>query len=192
MRKLFGILIVLGLAATPALAQKVYIDYAHDFDLGTVKTFQYVETKDSDAKDPLMADRIVSMIKKELVESGMKEVTENPDLYITYHITTQENTVYNTASMSYGGYGGWGPGWGGYGHMGYGGMGMGSSTTTASTYTEGTLIIDAYEPAEKKIIWRGPGTVTIKTKPEKRVKQVEKILTKIDAKWDKLLAKKGK
>lgn len=190
MRKLFGILIVLGLAATPALAQKVYIDYAHDFDFGKVKTFQYVTTKDSDAGDQLMADRIVSMIKKELVEGGLKEVTENPDLYVTYHVTTQENTVYNTTSMSYGGYGGWGPGWGAYG--GYGGMGMGSSTTTASTYTEGTLIIDAYEPAEKKIVWRGTGTVTVKAKPEKQVKQVEKILTKIGSKWEKILAQKGK
>jgi hypothetical protein len=187
MRKLFGVLIVLGLAATPALAQKVYIDYAHDFDFDAVKRFQYVETKDSDVADPLMADRIVSMIKKELVEGGLKEVTENPDLFVTYHVTTRENQVYNTTHM---GYGGWGPGWGAWG--GGVGIGMSSSTTTASTYVEGTLIIDAYEPADKKLVWRGSGTVTLKAKPEKQIRQVEKILTKMGARWEKILAKQGK
>ena len=32
MKKLMGFVVVLGLAATPAFAQKVIIDYAHDFD----------------------------------------------------------------------------------------------------------------------------------------------------------------
>ena len=45
MKKTLGLLIVLGLAATPALAQKVNIDYAHDFDFTAVETFQYVEPR---------------------------------------------------------------------------------------------------------------------------------------------------
>ena len=89
--------------------------------------------------------------------------------------------------MGYGGYGGYGMGWGGWG-MG----GMGSSTTYATTYTEGTLIIDGYDPEEKKLVWRGTGTVTVKAKPEKQIKQVENILEKIGKKWEKILAGKGK
>ena len=58
MKRLLGTLIVLGLAATPALAQKITIDYAHDFDFEKVKSFQYVETKDSNSKDQLMDGRI--------------------------------------------------------------------------------------------------------------------------------------
>jgi len=191
MKKVLGLVIVLGLAATPAIAQKVTIDYAHDFDFKSAKTFQYVDTQDSNAKNQLMADRIEEMIKKEMREGGAVEVTENPDLYITYHVTSEENTRYNTTTMGYGGYGGHYGGWGGYGGMG-GGMGMGSSTTTASNYTTGTLIIDAYEPTDKKMVWRGTGTVEIKAKPEKQIKQVDKILTKIGAKWEKILAGQGK
>ncbi len=183
MKKAFGLLIVLGLAATPALAQKVTIDYAHDFDFKTVKTFQYVETEESDAKNPMMQDRIVSAIKKELAEGGLKEVTENPDLFVTSHVTSQENTVYNTTSFGYGGYGGGWYGWGG---------GMGSATTTATNYTEGTLIIDAYGPDDKKMVWRGTGTVTVKSAPEKQIQQVDKILAKLGKKWDKILAGQGK
>jgi hypothetical protein len=186
MRKTLGLLIVLGLAATPALAQKVNIDYAHDFDFEKAKSFQYVETKDSNSDNQRVDDRIKNAILRELKEGGMQQVESDPDLFITYHITTKENTVYNTTSMGYGGYGGFYGGWGGWG-----GMGMGSSTTTASTFTEGTLIIDAYEPQEKKMVWRGMGTVTIKAKPEKQTAQIDKILTKIGAKWEKILKNQG-
>ncbi len=190
MKKVLGVLFVAVLIATPAMAQKVTIDYAHDFDFTKVKTFQYVETKDSDAKSQLMADRIASMLKKELTEGGATEVTENPDIYVTYHATSQENTSYNTTSMGYGGYGGYGGGWGGWGRGGMGGMG--SSTTYATTYTEGTLIFDAYNPEDKKLVWRGTGTVTVKAKPEKQINQVDNILNKLGKKWDKILAGKGK
>jgi hypothetical protein len=190
MRKLLGFVIVLGLAATPSLAQKVIIDYAHDYDWDSVKTYQYVETKETDSSDTLMADRITSMIRKELEEGRLQEVEENPDIFITYHITTEDYQVLNTSSFGYGGYGG---GWGGWGYGGgYGGVGMASSTTTVSNYTEGTLIIDAYDSKEKKMIWRGSGTVTIKAKPEKQIKQVDKILTKMGARWDKILRGMGK
>ena len=191
MKKTLGLIFVLALVATPALAQKVTIDYAHDFEFTSAKTFEYVETKDSNVKNQLMADRVTTMLKKELIEGGLKEVTDNPDMYVTYHFTSQENTSYNTTSMGYGGYGGYYGGWGGYG--GYGGMGgMGSSTTYATTYTEGTLIFDAYEPSDKKLVWRGTGTVTVKDKPENQIKQVDKILKKLGKKWDKILAGKGK
>ena len=82
MKKALGLVILLGLAATPALAQKVTIDYAHDFDFASVKTFQYVDTKESNSQNPMMADRIETLIKKELTEGGLKEVTENPDIQV--------------------------------------------------------------------------------------------------------------
>ena len=187
MRKALGLIFVLALVATPAMAQKVTIDFAHDFDFNAVKTFQYVDTAESNAKNQLMADRVTNMLKKELKESGLTEVTENPDIFVTYHFTSQENTSYNTTSVGYGGYGGYYGGWGGWG-MG----GMGSSTTYATTYTEGTLIFDGFEPEEKKLVWRGTGTVTVKDKPENQIKQVDKILKKLGNKWDKIHAGKGK
>ena len=192
MKKVLGLVFVLALAATPALAQKVTVDYAHDFDFSGVKTFQYVDTRESNAKNELMAGRIEELIKKELREGGLTEVQENPDLFVTYHVTTEELSSFNTTGMGYGGYGGYGPGWGGWGGYGYGGMGMASSTTYETKYTEGTLIIDGYDPAEKKLVWRGTGTVTVKAKPDKQITQVENILAKIGKKWDKILEGKGK
>ena len=192
MRRMLLLVVVLAVVATPSIAQKITIDYAHDFDFSTVKTFTYVETQDTDLQDTLSDSRLESAILRELKSGGLKQVDSGGDLYMTYHVVTEDNTVFNTSSF---GYGGFGPGWGGYGGYGYGGYryggGMGSSTTTATTYTDGTLILDAYEPGEKKMVWRATGTVTVKAKPEKQQKQVDKILTKIGSKWDKILKNQG-
>jgi hypothetical protein len=183
MKKALGIATVVLLLALPAAAQKVNIDYSHDFDFDAVKTFQYVDSSESDISNAMMHDRIVSAFKRELKEGGLTEVTSDPDLLVTYHATTKENTVYNTTNFGYGGYhGGW---------YGYGGS-MGTSTTSASTYTEGTLIFDAYDPVEKKMVWRGMGTVTVKAKPEKQTKQIDKILDKLGKRWDKIIKEQGK
>jgi hypothetical protein len=192
MKKVFGFLLVLAVVAGPSVAQKVTIDYAHDFDFETIKTFQYVETKDSNAGNDLTDNRLRNAIVREAKDGGLQQVESNPDMYLTYHVTTKDNTVFNTTNYGYGGYG---PGWGGYGAWGYGyGMGFFNDTATTEiyTYTEGTLIIDAYDPASKELIWRGTGTVTLKAKPEKQAKQVDKILTKIGREWEKILKNQGK
>ncbi len=90
-----------------------------------------------------------------------------------------------------------GPGWGGYGRYGYGGYGgyyggMGTTTTRATTYTDGTLILDAYEPGDKQLVWRGTGTVTLKEKPEKINKQIDNIFSKMGKKWQKILQNEGR
>jgi hypothetical protein len=189
MRRMFGLLIVCAVMATPALAQKITIDYAHDYDYSQVKTFIYVDTEDTNAGNDLADDRLRNAILTELRERGLEQVASDPDIYVTYHVTTEDNVVFNTTSF---GYGGWGPGWGGYGRWGYPGYGMADSTTRATTYTDGTLIIDAYEPDEKKLVWRGTGTVTLKEKPDKVTQQIDNILNKMGAKWDKILKNAGK
>ncbi len=187
MKKILGLVVVLGLAASPAFAQKVVLDYAHDFDFRSIKTYHYVDTAETNIRDSLMADRVVSAIKEALGARGLSEVQENPDLLVTYHYSAQDNQVFSTTTMGMGG-AGMGAGWG---RWGAGGMGMATSTTRASTYTEGTLVIDAYEPEEQKLLWRGSSTVTVKSKPDAQMKQVKKILDKLGKKWDKILAGMG-
>lgn len=184
MKKLIGIVgMTCLLLATPAMAASITLDYARDFDFSKVKTFQYVETDKTKPANAMMADRIVALLKEKLKAGGLREVTEDPDMYVTYHVTAQQNLVLNTSTYGYGGYGrGWG-GWGG---------GMASSTTTVMTYIEGTLIIDAYKAEDKKMVWRGTGTVTVGRKPDKQIRQVETILRKLGTKWQKILAAQGK
>ena len=189
MKKMLGLTVVVALIAAPSFAAKVTIDYAHDFDFSTVKTFTYVDTGDSNASNQLTDGRIKNSIIEHLKSSGLQQVDSGGDLSVTYHVTTKDQTVLNTTSY---GYGGRGAGWGGYGRGRagggyYGGVGMGSATTTASSYTEGTLIVDAYEPGEDNMVWRGIGTITVKDDPEKQGKQVDKIMSKLGKKWEKIL-----
>ncbi len=179
MRTLMGVLLLL--VATPAMAASVNIDYAKDFMFKEVKTFQYVETTDTNIANPMMADRVVKLLKEKMVAGGLQEVEKDADISVTYHFTSQDETVLNTTGY---GYGGRGVGWGGWG----GGV---MATTTSMTYTEGTLIVDVYEAKDKKMIFRGTGTVTVKEKPEKQVAQIETILDKMGSKWHKILKNEG-
>jgi hypothetical protein len=193
MKKTLFLVVALAVVAVPATAQKITIDYAHDFDFSRVKSFTYVETQDTDLQNTLADSRLENAILRELKSGGLQQMDSGGDILVTYHVVTEDNTVFTTDHY---GYGGWGPGWGGYGSWGYGGYGygagMGSSTTRATTYTDGTLILDAYDPASKKMVWRGTGTVTLKSKPEKLAKQVDNILSKMGKKWDKILHNQGK
>jgi hypothetical protein len=183
MKRTLGLLIGLLLVTAPVYAQKINIDYAHDYDFEKVETFAYVDTKETNHPNALMDGRIKAAIIAQLIETGLEQAEADVDLYITYHIKTKENTVMSTSGF---GYGGVGRGWGGWG----GGAAM--STTTVMNYTEGTLIVDAYEPDENKMVWRGTGTVTVKDKPEKQSEQIEKTIAKMGQRWAKILDKMEK
>lgn len=196
MKKVTVLLIALAVVAAPSIAQKITIDYAHDFDFEQVKTFTYVDTPDSNTGNDLADNRIKAKTITALTEgpNGLKQVDSGGDISVTFHVTTKDNTVFTTDNF---GYGGWGPGWGGYGRYGYGGYGgyyggMGSTTTRATTYTDGTVILDAYESGDKQLVWRGTGTVTLKAKPEKIDKQIDNIFKKMGTKWQKILKNQGR
>ena len=194
MKKTMILLIALTVVAVPSIAQKITIDYAHDFDFEQVKTFTYVDTPDSNTGNDLADNRIKDKMIASLTSGGLKQVDSGGDISVTFHVTTKDNTVFTTDNW---GYGGWGPGWGGYGRYGYGGYGyygggMGTTTTRATTYTDGTLILDAFEKGDKQLVWRGTGTVTLKQKPEKVDKQIDNIFQKMGNKWQKILKNQGR
>ena len=178
MRKLFGSLIVLALCASPALAQKVFVDYDKNYDFSKIRTFSWAATDETSlAKSaPLVHSRIVNSIEHHLTLGGLTEVKEGPDVFVTYHTSTQEQQQLNTTNFGYG----YGAGW--Y----YGGGGISSSTTNVYTYTYGTLIIDIWDAGRKEMVWRGSATAIVKANPEKLGKQIEKALTKMVHKWQKM------
>ena len=177
--------LALALVALPAAAQKVFIDYDESVDFKALKTFTWVETgaPSLEPSDPLLHKYVKDQIIGQLEESGLTAVESGADFQITYHGEVDSQVRVDTMSYGYGYGAGWR--WGGYGYRG-------PTTSQVRTYENGTLIIDAYEPSEKKMVWRGTGTVTLKSKPEKQTKQVDKILDKMGNKWDKILKNQGK
>lgn len=195
MRKEFFVLCaVMLVAALPATAQKVHVDYDAEAMKVDYKTFAWGPTPDTSlgSESPLMHSRIKNAIEYRLTNGGLIEAQEDPDLYVTYHTSSKEELRLNTTSMGYG-YGpgwGWDPYWGG--RMGMGGMGMGSSTTTATTYERGTLIIDIWDAEKKQAIWRGSAEAVIKQNPQKMSKQIDKMIEKMSKRFQKMQAKDAK
>ncbi|HXV76226.1 MAG TPA: DUF4136 domain-containing protein [Candidatus Polarisedimenticolaceae bacterium] len=183
-RSSFIVLMLAVLAGPPALAQKITIDYDKDFR-GKVETFAWYE-HDNEAtslavQNPLVHSRIVNAIEHFLTTIGLREVGPDatPDLLVTYHTSSTQEVEYNTTNFGYGYPGGW------YSPYGYG-WGGGASTTTATTYQRGTLVLDAWDAKTEKLIWRGTASAIIPENPEKVTKVIDDALDKMVRKWDKI------
>jgi hypothetical protein len=180
MRRTLVIALLLTLAALPAAAQKVYIDFDESADFASYKTFAWGRTPEVSLQDnsPLMHSRLKNAIEYQLTTGGLIEDTENPDLYVTYHGESETEMRVDTHSWGYG-YGRgwrWDPYWGG---------GYGDTTTTVRQYDVGTLVIDIWDAKEKSLIWRGTATKTIPSKPEKQAKLIDEAVAKLARQWEK-------
>ena len=91
------------------------------------------------------------------------------DAGLVPNFTTQKGQTLNTFYDTMGG---------GWGYRGWGG-GTGSSTTTVSTFVEGTIIVDMFEASSKKLVWPGIATDTLSDKPQNNAKKIDKAAEKM-------------
>jgi hypothetical protein len=178
-RSSVGILLVLALTGC---VPKVYVDYDQTADLTKYRTYGWAEG--TPAKNPLMDRRIVSAIEEQLTEKGFQKVDTNPDMFVSYHAATTKEVNYTTSSFGYG----YGPAWGTtYGRYGGGlgmwGVGLATGTATPVTVVKGTLVVDIYEAAQKRLMWRGTGNDTVHAEPERVENQIREVITEMFAKF---------
>ena len=179
-----------ALAATPAFAAKPQIQWDEAYDFSTIKTFQWDNSPESlEAKNPFMHSRVVAAIENELTAVGLTKVQANADVHVTYHTSTEQQVRLNSTSFGYsfGGYGGVG-----WGHYGYGYGGPVSTTTSVSTYDEGTLVVDIWASESKQMIWRGTATRVFSEDIDKAERQVVEIIEDMGAQSKKLRARAAK
>ncbi len=165
---------------------KVTSDYDKEADFTKYKTFEYYGwAEDSDKiLNRFQKERIEKAFADEFAERGLKFVKDNGDMVVSLYVVVDKKTSTTAYTNHYGGgYGYGGGGWyGGYG-MGYGGMGYGggSSSTTYSEndYLEGTLVVDVFDKAEKKMIWQSVGQKTVEENPEKAERNTPKVAAAI-------------
>ncbi len=163
-------------------------DYDKTVDFSKFTTYSFHGwVKDSDKiLSPFDKERIESAFQNEFESRGLKYMAEGGELVVALFIVTQQKTeqVANTTNMGgysgygYGGYYGYGPGWGW-------GAPMGNSVTTISQvdYTVGTLVVDVFDAANKKLIWEGIGTKTLDDNPSTSDKNVPKSVAAIMAQY---------
>jgi hypothetical protein len=185
--KITGIgIAMIVLAAVPSAAQKVYVDYDIYADMDSYKSFAWVDTNMTSLKMdyPEVDSLIKNNIEYYLVKGGMVEDTEDPDLYVTYHASTQNQTQFMTTTFGYA-YGAgwnWGPYWGPR-------MVSGSMNTE---FEKGTMIIDIWDARKKEALFRGTVVKIHADNPMKAVKQIDNGIDKIVEKYRKMRAKENR
>ena len=162
---------------------KVVSDLDTTEDFAVFKTFEYYGWAEGsgDRINQLERDRIERAFADEFTKRDMRKVDSNGDvvvaLFITGRVRTQ--TTANTTTTGMGGMNRRGmrsPGWG---------WGTTHSTTTfnETQFLEGTLMIEMFDPVDKKLIWQAMGTKTIKEDPEKRAKNIPRVVAEIMKKY---------
>lgn len=145
---------------------KVQVDYDKDAPFSSYKTYMWADGNDVDEINELVHRRIVAAIDEQMRLEGFQQVQSDPDVYVTYHATFEDQMVVDTTHYGYG----YGPGWGWYGGMG----GMGSSTSRTRQYTQGTFVIDIWDAKKKQLVWRAAKTGTVDEKTGTDDKKVRK------------------
>lgn len=173
---------LLCLLAYPVFASEDNVDFDSSADFNNFHTFQLLPnpTGTLATQDPIMDQRIQGMIAAEFVKQGLTQVTGNPDLQVTYDSSTQDHYVLNTM----------GPGIGfGVGWRRWGPVGVGMATTTATEFTDGTLVIDAWTSNPKTMVWRGVAEASVVSDPQKTAENVQRSLDNLFEKWDQIKKK---
>src|ERR1700704_5024953 len=168
------LILVITLLAIGALAQDVRYNFDSGANFSKYKSFKWVQIKGTDPLNQIADGQLKSAVDEELAKKGLHRTeAETADLFVGYQTSLgQEKEI--TSFDSGWGYGpGWGRGW-------YGGGG-GISTSTTSTIVVGQIDLGMYDPAAKKLVWRGTAnkTLDMKAKPEKRAKNLRKGVAKL-------------
>ncbi|MSQ98886.1 MAG: DUF4136 domain-containing protein [Xanthomonadales bacterium] len=169
--------LVASLLSASVQAYDVNVDYDNTVNFNNFHTFQLTPNPTGmlAQQDPIMDQKVQGMIIQAFIGQGLAQVTENPDLQITYDASTKQNVVLNTMGPGIG----FGVGWGRFG-------GMGMATTTESTFTEGTLVIDAAAVATKKIVWRGIAEESVSSDPQRTESNIQGAIKELFEKWDRI------
>lgn len=157
--------LVAGLSACAGIKYNSDFDPQVNFD--GYRTYVWAEAAEDAGPEPrgvsqLVERRIMAAIDEQLAADGYEKATSGaPDFVVNFIVTTQQRVDYTTY------YSGWG-------YRGWYGGGVGGAYTSATEWTEGTLLVDIFDAESKELTWRGwaQGTVDPNASMEARDRKV--------------------
>lgn len=172
-RKTLTFAAALFLTTTFALASDVRTDYDHKANLAQFNTYSWGTVK---ASNPLNEDRIKAAVNSDLQAKGWQLVPSGgkATVFATDTVKTerQMETMYDGMGGGWGGGWGWG-GWGGFGG-GFGSDGFGDATTTEQDQRVGHLVVDIFNSANQRLLFRGVANKDLSNNSEKNTKNLGK------------------
>jgi len=135
--KVSGTFLLLLLAISPAVAQKIDVEFDDSAIFERYKTFHIVEgqlnAKAAALNSDLTRRKIENEIRKRLTEKGLMEVETKPDLNVRFTLGQARKTEIEAYPA----------GW----------RGLGTRRVRVA-YTQGTLVINLRDTNRKELVWR--------------------------------------
>ena len=155
---MFGVVL-----AASCRAQDVAFNFMPGTDFSKYHTYKWVSIEGGAHPNQIMDQEIKQAIDSQLASRGMtKTDSDKADLYIGYQVAVDQEKQWNA----------WGTG------RGFGG---GMASATSSTISNGTLVLDMYDPGTKQLVWTGRATKTLDpgSNQEKNMKNLDKAMAKL-------------
>jgi hypothetical protein len=148
-------------------------DYDSSADFSRYKTFAWLKGSQEKSGDtwidsPLIDARVRAAVEKTLASGGYKKISgDSADFYVVYDLSMEK--MYNMQPMR--------------GYISIGGIGISSSGATE--YEEGLLVINIDDAKTRKTVWRGWTTCRLKEHltPERTTETINKAVEKILAQF---------
>jgi hypothetical protein len=160
------LLLTLFVFTTPAVAQKIKVDYNKTTDFSKFKTFSW--TRGAPPTNPLINQIIIDTVEQSLAAKGLTKVNDGGDLLISvavaiqYDIQVAQQSRGNTGSDIQ--------------------TGIPTGAGLPFDVRKGSLVVDMESPAAKSIVWHGIASDTLRYEPsgdmQKDAKKVEGRLRK--------------
>ncbi|MBT8461967.1 MAG: DUF4136 domain-containing protein [Gemmatimonadetes bacterium] len=168
-RTLMGIGAALLVGACSGISTST--DYDPQVDFTAFSTYDWVDSQGD--VDNITSSRIRQSVDAALAAKGFSQSASEPDVAVSYQVSSAERRSFNTVNAGWGG----GYGWGGWG------MGMGTSTTTENVWQEGSLILGIFDTGTKNLVWTGTATTDIdpSRSPADRQKVIDDAVGKLMA-----------
>ena len=160
---LASIAAVLLLTAGTLGAQDVRYNFMPGTDFSKYHTYKWVAIEGGAHPNQIVDQEIKQAVDSQLAAKGLtKTDNDKADLYVGYQIAVDQEKQWNAFGMG-------GARWGG----------MGSATS--STISNGTLVLDLYDPSTKQLVWTGNATKTLDPSgnQEKNMKNLNKAMAKL-------------
>ena len=152
------------LMATIAYGVDVKVDFDPTVDFSKFKTISWMEG--TPVEDPEIEARIHAAIERELIPLGLKEVREDPDIFLVTHASLDAEVLIEAAKHDYWvGYKGWKKP-----------IAVSDESWTAET---GMLIVDLVDASSNALIWRGIATGNVAKTDEKRDRKLDKTMAQL-------------
>lgn len=156
-------LAVLLTACMATMGQDVRYNYMPGTDFSKYHTYKWVTIEGGAHPNQIVDAEIKQAVDSQLASKGLtKTDSDKADLYVGYQIAIDKEKQWNAYSMG-------GPRWGG----------MGSATS--STISNGTLVLDMYDPTTKQLVWTGTATKTMdsSSNQEKNIESLDRVIQRL-------------